>query len=465
MRRPFTRRSLSMVALAAATAVSVLAGCGSPGGDATQASSTPAAKVPELGKDQKVSIVFESYNFGQAGAWTNTFNDLIGKFEKAYPNIHVTPQKPKGSSPNPAADTISSLQSQIAAGAAPDVAQVGFSDLDFTIHSLGAQPLDDLFGKDAVQKNFEGAKHPFAPSARTLADWDGKTYGVPFVFSTPVLYYNASLFTKAGLDPAKPPTTWAEAETAAKAIVAKTGSKGLYLDCLTKIAKDWCFQSLVRSNGGRVISSDRTQLTYSQAPAVQVVQDAQRYVKEGLTPVLGQKQAYESFARGEIGMFLETSSIQATFQKGAKGANWDLRAARMPSYGDKPAIATNSGASLFVLSKDPAKQRAGWDLIKFLTNEAAYTEISSKIGYLPLRTGLVDDPNGLQAWAKENPLIVPNIAQLDKMEPWVSIPGNNYLQIRDGMMDAVERSVYQGADPQSTLTAAEKQGAALMPKA
>ncbi|SNQ48247.1 ABC-type sugar transport system, periplasmic component [Frankia canadensis] len=462
MRRPFTRRSLSLVTLAAATAVSVLAACGSPGGDEQTSAST---RVPELGKDQKVSIVFESYNFGQAGAWTNTFNDLIGKFEKAHPNISVTAQKPKGSSPNPATDTISSIQSQIAAGSPPDVAQVGFSDLDFTIHSLGAKPLDDLFGKDAVQKNFDGAKYPYAPTARTLADWDGKTYGVPFVFSTPVLYYNASLFTKAGLDPSKPPTTWADAETAAKTIVEKTGSKGLYLDCLTKTAKDWCFQSLVRSNGGRVISSDRTTLTYDQAPAVQVVQDAQRYVKEGLTPVLSQKQAYESFARGEIGMFLETSSIQATFVKGAKGGNWDLRAARMPSYGSKPAIATNSGASLFVLSKDPAKQRAGWELIKFLTSEDAYTEISSKIGYLPLRTGLVDDPAYLQAWAKANPLIVPNIAQLDKMEPWVSIPGNSYLQVRDGMMDAVERSVYQGADPQSTLTAALKQGAALMPKA
>jgi multiple sugar transport system substrate-binding protein len=452
-----------LATLAAATAMSVLAACGSPGGDSHANATT--SQVPELGKDQKVSIVFESYNFGQAGAWTDTFNDLISKFEKAYPNIHVTPQKPKGSSPNPAADTVSSLQSQIAAGSPPDVAQVGFSDLDFTIHSLGAKPLDDLFGKDAVQKNFDGAKHPYAPTARTLGDWDGKTYGVPFVFSTPVLYYNASLFQKAGLDPAKPPTTWDEAETDAKAIVEKTGSKGLYLDCLTKIAKDWCFQSLVRSNGGRVISEDRTQLNYAQAPAVEVVQTAQRFVKEGLTPVLGQKQAYESFARGEIGMFLETSAIQATFVKGAKGGKWDLQAAKMPSFGSKPVVPTNSGASLFVLAKDPAKQRAGWELIKFLTSEDAYTEISTKIGYLPLRADLVDDPNGLQAWVKANPLFLPNIAQLKGMEPWVSIPGNNYLQVRDGMMDAVERSVYQGADPTSTLTAAQKQGTALLPKA
>jgi multiple sugar transport system substrate-binding protein len=60
-------------------------------------------------------------------------------------------------------------------------------------------------------------------------------------------------------------------------------------------------------------------------------------------------------------------------------------------------------------------------------------------------------------------LIGPNLKQLESMEPWVSMPGNNYLQIRDGMMDAVESIVYQGADPGPTLEAARDQGTALLP--
>jgi multiple sugar transport system substrate-binding protein len=451
-----------LVGLAAAVALALLSACGSPGGGKAAPAPTLA---PELRPDQKVSIVFESYNFGLAGAWTDTFNQLIGEFEKKYPNISVTAQKPQGSSPNPATDTVSSLQSQLAAGRPPDVAQVGFSDLDFTIHSLNAKPLDDLVGTATVQANFDGTRYPFAKTARTLGDWDGKTYGVPFVFSTPVLYYNATIFKDAGLDPTSPPKTWAEVKADALAITGRTDKDGVYLDCLTKTAKDWCFQSLVRSNGGRVISPDRSALTYDQPAAVGAVTMAKDLVTSGATPVLGQKQAYESFARGEIGMILETSSIQATFTKGAQGGNWDLRAAAMPSFGDRPTVPTNSGASLFVLSNDPAKQRAGWDLITFLTSERAYTVISSKIGYLPLRTGLVDDPAGLRTWAAQNPLITPNIDQLDRMEPWVSMPGVNYLQVRDGMMDAVEKSVYQGADPAPTLAAAQRQGSSLLPKA
>ena len=69
------------------------------------------------------------------------------------------------------------------------------------------------------------------------------------------------------------------------------------------------------------------------------------------------------------------------------------RAAPMPSFGDKPTRPTNSGSALVVLTHDPVKQRAAWELMKFLTSKHGYTIITSKIGYLPLRTDIVDDPN------------------------------------------------------------------------
>lgn len=445
--------------LAGAVIVSLvtLTGCLSSGSDQTQTSA-----IPELDDNQQVSIVFESYNYGMAGAWTDTFNSLLAQFRREHPNIVVTPQKPAGNSPNPATDTVSSIRNQIAAGNPPDVAQLGFSDLDFTVNQLRAKSLDQLVGADAVQANFDGKTHPYAPAARTLSDWNGETFGVPFVFSTPVLYYNASLFEQAGLDPDNPPRTWDEVSIDAEAIANKTGKGGAYIDCLTKTAKDWCFQSLVRSNGGRVISENRDTLTFADPAAVEVVTMAKNMVDSGATPRLTQKQGYEAFARGDVGMILETSAIQEQFVKGAKD-NWDLRSATMPGFGDRPVVPTNSGASLFIFSSDPAKQRAAWELTKFLTSEKAYVTIASGIGYLPLRPGLMDDPEGLQDWAAQNPLLDPNLEQLDTMEPWVSMPGNDYLQIRDGMMSAVESAVFQGADPVTALIAAQEQATPLLP--
>jgi multiple sugar transport system substrate-binding protein len=453
------KRALALPAALAAAALTLTA-CGL--GSTAPPPAAATGPVPELAPDQQVSIVLESYNFGQAGAWSDTFTALLDTFHQQHPNITVTGQKPQGSSSNPANDTVSSVQAQLATGNPPDVAQLGFSDLDFTVTQLGAKPLDDLVGTDAVAANFEDG-HPFAPRARTLADYDGKTYGIPFVFSTPVLFYNATLFRQAGLDPATPPTTWDEVEAAGLRIAQATGKDGAYVDCVTETAKDWCLQSIIRSNDGRVISPDRTRLQFAEPPAVEAVAMLQDLVTSGASPKLTQQQAVEGFARGDLGMILESSALQGTFAKGAQGGGWELQGTGTPAFAGKPVVPTNSGAALFVLSDDPAKQRASWELIKFLTSDAAYQQISSRIGYLPLRTGLVDDPAGLQDWAAKNPLVRINLQQMDAMEPWVSFPGNDYLQIRDGMMQAVEQVVLQGADPQSTLTAAADRAAPLLP--
>lgn len=437
-----------------------LAGCGV-GGSAPTGAPAPAQPAPELRPDQQVAITFESYNFGQAGAWSDTFTALLDRFHAEHPNITVTAQKPQGTSSNPAADAVSSVQTQAATGAAPDVVQLGFSDLGFTVDQLGAKPLDALFGDDVAQ-NF-GGPHPYAPAAASLATLDGTTYGVPFVLSTPVLYYNADLFTAAGLDPAQPPATWADVAAAAHRIRAATGKEGAYADCVTTVAKDWCLQSIIRSNGGRVLSEDRRTLRYAEPPAVEAVSVLADMVATGASPKFSQQQAVETFARGDLAMILESSSMQGTFGRGAEGGGWELRGAATPSFGDTPAVPTNSGAALFVLADDPARQRAGWELIEFLTSDAAFTAIAQNIGYLPLRTGLVDDPAALAQWAAANPTTAINIDQLERMEPWVSFPGDDYLQIRDGMMDAVEEVVLQGADPQATLSAAAERGQALVP--
>ncbi|MTD54399.1 ABC transporter substrate-binding protein [Amycolatopsis pithecellobii] len=442
----------------AAAALLGFAGCGVP----STSGSAAVAQAPELAPGQQVSIVFESYNFGLAGAWTDTFNALIGQFQQAHPNIKVTAQKPQGSDPNPAKNAASSVQTETAAGNPPDVAQLGFDTLDFAAGQLGAKPLDDLVTKNEVQANF-GGQFPYAAPIRNLGDSGGKTYGVPFVLSTPVLYYNASLFQKAGLDPANPPKTWAQVQEYGAKIKQATGKDGAYVDCLTRSASDWCFQSLVRSNEGRVLSPDRKTLQFADAPSVQAVKTMQDLVTANAMPKLSQVQAVQGFARGDLAMMVESSSQQGTFQKGAQGGNWDLRAAALPAFDGHAAVPTNSGAALFVFSGDPAKQRASWELIKFLTSPAAYDEITSKIGYLPLRLDLLNDPAHLQSWAAKNPLVKSNVDQLNHVEPWIAFPGNSYQQIRDAMMDGVEKAVFQGADPQATLTATQQQVTALLP--
>ena len=136
----------------------------------------------------------------------------------------------------------------------------------------------------------------------------------------------------------------------------------------------------------------------------------------------------------------------------------------MPAFAGKPVVPTNSGSGLFILAKDPLKQRAAWEFMKFVTSEHGYTIITSKIGYLPLRPGIVNDPQYLKPWVEQHPLVQPNLDQLQVLEPWVAFPGPNYRQEVDIMDKAVQQVVDNGAPAESTLRQAQDRVQQLMPK-
>jgi multiple sugar transport system substrate-binding protein len=64
---------------------------------------------------------------------------------------------------------------------------------------------------------------------------------------------------------------------------------------------------------------------------------------------------------------------------------------------------------------------------------------------------------------KAHPLVKPNLAQLERLQPWVPYPGPNYRQIHKTMMDAMEMAVWGGVDVAETLKAAQDQAQAMMP--
>ncbi|MDI9918288.1 ABC transporter substrate-binding protein [Rhodococcus sp. IEGM 1379] len=449
------RKSKALVAIAMAAAATMsLVGCAT--GTVDAAGAGERAIVPELDPNQKVDIVFETYNLQQAGPWTDTITGLVKDFETAHPNITVKAQPPQGNGA-----TASSVQTQMLAGSSPDVAQLTFDTVDFAVDQLRAKSLDKLVGREAVQENFEG-EHPYHPRAVTLGDRNGDTYGMPYVFSTPVLFYNATAFAKAGLPADVNLSTWPKVADAAEKITAATGKPALSIACAVK-GGSWCMQAMFRSAGGNVLSEDGSTIEFGNPDAVEAVKMLRGLYERGVLASEDTSTQFESFAKGNTAIQLQTSAIQGMFIQSAKAGGWDLRAAAMPGFDGHAAVPTNSGSALFVFSEDPVKQRASWEFIKFMTSDHAYTEISSKIGYLPLRTSLTEDPAGLKAWADGNPLLAPNLAQLDRLEPWRSYRGNSYVQIDDILASAVEESVFYGKDPASTMATAQERAQKLLP--
>lgn len=403
--------------------------------------------------DQPVTINYYNYNLASAGNGAEATKRLIAKFEAANPNIKV---KGVGAS---SADITSRIQADVAAGRIPDVVQMVFSDLEFTVDNLSAAALEQIVPETELKAHFEG----ISPNGLQLGVLNGKTYGLAYTFSTPVLFYNADLFKAAGLDPDNPPKTWAEVKTAALALTKKTKAEGIATGIFGPSAGDWLFQGVLRSNNGSLMSPDRKTLAFAEPASVEAVAMLRDLYDSGAYTNLDITAAMEAMASGNVGMYLQTSAIQGFLVKGSQG-KFDLRASTMPRFGDKPQRPNNSGSALVILSRDPLKQRAAWELMKFMTSKEAYTVITSEIGYLPLRADIVDDPKYLGNWVKEHPLIQPNLEQLRMLERWESFPGPNYRQIQKTMMEGAEMAVFGGTDPAAAMQAAQRSAQAMMPK-
>jgi hypothetical protein len=58
---------------------------------------------------------------------------------------------------------------------------------------------------------------------------------------------------------------------------------------------------------------------------------------------------------------------------------------------------------------------------------------------------------------------MPNIRQLDQLEPSLSFPGQNHLQIRTLFLNTLQRVLFQNEDPQRAFTEAATRAQSLMP--
>lgn len=409
-----------------------------------------AQSMPPLGAN-KVSITFYNYNLASAGLGAEATKKLIQDFMAANPNVTV-----EGVAV-PSGDMTTRMQADLAAGRTPDLGQLIFNDLDYIVRNFGVKALQDIVPPAEWNAHTDG----MVPAGLQLAAHNGKMYGLAYTFSTPVLWYNADLLKQAGLDPNRPPATWPEVKAAALAVKSKTGKEGFYGSFYTQF--DWALQGLILSNGGRVISKDNKKLMFGEPESVKAIEMLRDMVDSGAHTTMSDVDAMDSMRAGKIAMVLTTSAYQRSLMSAAQG-KFELRAAKMPAFPGKAAVPTNSGSGLFILAKDPLKQRAAWELMKFLTSKQGYTEITTKIGYLPLRLDIVKDPKYLGKWVEENPLVMPNIEQLAVLQPWASIPGNNYKQIQKIEVQAINEAVFGKGKVSEVLQDAQKRAQALMPR-
>jgi multiple sugar transport system substrate-binding protein len=145
----------------------------------------------------------------------------------------------------PGKDLIQKVLQKSSSKTLPDVLMLDNPDLQQIAATGGLAPLSD-FGVDTKG---------FAKGMLEAGTYAGKVYGLAPTANTLGLFYNKKLLADAGL---KPPTTWAELKTTAKALT-KGSQYGVAFSAIATYEGAWQFLPFMWTNGG-----DETNLDSSQ---------------------------------------------------------------------------------------------------------------------------------------------------------------------------------------------------------
>ncbi|MFI9388836.1 ABC transporter substrate-binding protein [Kutzneria sp. NPDC052558] len=249
---PLSRRGF-LLGVAATTALGVT-GCGL-GGSSDSGGDTTG---PVTG-DVTGEIRFQTWALKPK--YTDYINGMITAFQQQHAGVKITWID------QPADGYLQKVTADAAAGNLPDVVNVP-PDLSYPLAKKKLLLNIDTAVPDAKKDYVDGGW-----AAYELPGQPG-SYGFPWYLNTGPTFYNKALFRQVGLDPEKPPTTYAELEADAL-VMAQRSNKQIAMLGLTPVIADFGLY------GVKVMDDDGSKFTFNEAKGVEFVEMYKRLYDAG----------------------------------------------------------------------------------------------------------------------------------------------------------------------------------------
>jgi sn-glycerol 3-phosphate transport system substrate-binding protein len=371
---------------------------------------------------------------GALGEWVN---DLAKGFNESQKEYKVTPTF-KGSYP----ETLTAGIAAFRAGNQPDILQVFEVGTATMMASKGAIVPVGKVMKDSGLKFDPAAYVPAVAGYYTAPN--GQMLSMPFNSSTTIFYYNKDAFKAAGLDPNKPPVTWAEVALAAAKLKA-AGQKCPFTTSWiswTQLESFSAWHNIEFATKGNGMNGSDSRLTFNGPLHVRHIQDLENMAKQGLFVYKGRdNKADVTFPSGECAMITASAGLLGAIKKNAK---FDFGVAPLPYYQDVAGAPQNTvigGASLWVMAGKPADHYKGVaSFFNYLSSPDVQSASHKRTGYLPITTAAfkLTEQSGFY---KENPGADVAVNQMIRKTTDKSrgIRLGNFLQIRTIIDEELEQ--------------------------
>jgi sn-glycerol 3-phosphate transport system substrate-binding protein len=371
---------------------------------------------------------------GALGEWVNDLAKGFNESQKAY---KVTPTF-KGSYP----ETLTAGIAAFRAGNQPDILQVFEVGTATMMASKGAIVPVGKVMKDSGLK-FDQSAYVSAVAGYYTAP-NGQMLSMPFNSSTTIFYYNKDAFKAAGLDPNKPPVTWAEVALAAAKLKA-AGQKCPFTTSWiswTQLESFSAWHNVEFATKGNGMNGSDARLVFNSPLHVRHIQDLENMAKQGLFVYKGRdNKADVTFPSGECAMITASAGLLGAIKKNAK---FDFGVAPLPYYQDVAGAPQNTvigGASLWVMAGKPADHYKGVaSFFNYLSSPEVQSASHKRTGYLPITTAAfkLTEQSGFY---KENPGADVAVNQMIRKTTDKSrgIRLGNFLQIRTIIDEELEQ--------------------------
>lgn len=325
-----------------------------------------------------------------------------------------------------------------------------------------------------VYKLMHDSGEPFA-TARFLpavagyyADAEGKLLSYPFNVSTPILYYNKTLFRAAGLDDKEPPTTWPEMEKTAQRLRDAGVRCGFttHWPSWVNVENFLALHNLPLATQSNGLKGLDAQLELNNPALVRHIDMLARWQKTKLFDYGGRgTKAEAKFLNGECGMLIGSSGLLADLRAHAKFAVGFGMMPYSPDIAGAPQNSILGGASLWVLRGRPAQEYRGVaKFLAYLSQPKVQLTWHRKTGYLPV-TRAAYDYELSSGFYKSNPGTAAAIKQLMLNPPTENSKGirlGSFILIRDVIEDALEDIFAGKKSAEVGLNEATKRGNELL---
>jgi multiple sugar transport system substrate-binding protein len=231
------------------------------------------------------------------------------------------------------------------------------------------EPLDEYLAKTP------GLEESFLPGAfdNLRGSYQGKKYGLPMYAQTMRLFYNKTLFQKAGLDPNKPPTTFTELRQMSKQISDALKKDGVYGFILgDKYDWVWWMNGQVpgEAAGGYNFDWKTGKYTHNNdgyKQALKLIIDMQNdgSIFPGIH-TLTDDDARQQFSIGKAGMIIGGSWNPGVFNDQFQSKeDWETAEIPRPDGGAKGRVEQTMG-DRYSIAAPSQKKDAAWEVLKFM---------------------------------------------------------------------------------------------------